>query len=683
MPANLSDRTRTLMMSTVHSLSNGLHRVSRGRLGEAPPDRQRLLVIGNGMVGHRFLRTMVEIGGIERYEVIVFGEEPRPAYDRVNLTSLVKHGDPRQLLLSTREWYAASGIQLQTGAQVTAVDTTTRDVQLLNGRRFSYDHLIFATGSTPFVPPIPGRDLPGVFVYRTVEDLQAIIAASQSAGRAAVIGGGLLGLEAARALVDLGVHSHVIEMADGLMPQQLDPPGAALLRDRVTASGVEIHLSHRTAGIEKTATGLRVTFAAHDPVDVDLIVISTGIRPRADLAEAAGLECLPRQGIVCGADLQTSAPSVYAIGECACAAGTTYGLAAPGYKMADILARRLMGSQQTFDGCDLSTRLKMMDVDVAVYGDYLQPGTLHTYAADGVYRKLVLQEGRLIGAIAVGAWSQANRLQGEVQARATIRHARLEQFDTEGDIWPDAGDQPVGQWPADTIVCNCMSVTRGTISAACARGCETVDAVGVATGAGTVCGSCKPLVAELVGAPVEVGERATGLLIASALGLLAVMLIGLAAPLSYALSVQDPRYVIDALWRDNFLKQVSGYSLLGLAVFGLVLSVRKRIKIIRFGKFGTWRTVHAVFGFLALGALISHTGFHFGANMNQMLMTLFVCLNLLGAVAGGVAAIESVGSGRLASLARRHRRWLTWAHLLLVWPLPPAVGIHIATVYYF
>ncbi|MGZ6788261.1 MAG: FAD-dependent oxidoreductase, partial [Nocardioidaceae bacterium] len=369
--------------------------------------RRTLVLAGHGMVGHRLVQAAVERGLTERYDIVVVGEEPRPAYDRVALTSFFEvGGDELSLLPEGR--YDDPRVRLRLGTSVTAVDRDRRTVTLSDGDTLGYDVLVLATGSRPFVPPVPGHDLDGCFVYRTIEDLEAIRDAAQDARSGAVIGGGLLGLEAANALVSLGLRTHVVEMAPRLMPVQLDEAGGAALVRHVERLGVDVHCGAATRRVlgEDRATGLELDGGT---VDADLVVFSAGVRPRDDLARAAGLEVAERGGVLVDESCRTADPHVYAIGECAAPGGRMYGLVAPGYDMAEVVVDRLLGGDGAFTGADLSTKLKLLGVDVASFGDAFASteGALELVLADavaGVYKKLVVsaEATRLLGGILVG-----------------------------------------------------------------------------------------------------------------------------------------------------------------------------------------------------------------------------------------------------------------------------------------
>jgi NADPH-dependent 2,4-dienoyl-CoA reductase/sulfur reductase-like enzyme/bacterioferritin-associated ferredoxin len=477
---------------------------------------QTLVVVGNGMMGFRLCQKLVECGANQVLKIVVFGEEPRPAYDRVHLTELFSGQTPESLTLAPEEWYFDNGIDLNLGDPIVEIDREDCIVRSASGLEVPYDRLVFATGSRPFVPPIEGKDLPGVFVYRTVEHLEAIREYRDGPGvtRAAVIGGGLLGLEAAKAVYDLGLEVCVVEVAPGLMPRQLDAQGAGVLKDKIEQLGVRVHLSKQTTRIEDAAarqgpfraplTRERILhFSDGSPLAVDMVVISAGIRPQGEIAAAAGLTLAKNGGIIVDDHLTTSDPRIFAVGECAVHRGTTYGLAFPGYKMVDVLVDNLVGGTASFEGADQSAKLKLLGVSVASMGEHNEKdvpnSTVHSFCANGDYRKLVMRDGKIVGAISVGEWDNLDRVREAIEQPRLVSFWDMRRFRSTGNLWLKSESPPIGEWPEDALVCGCLRVNRGTLSQAQLDGCFTVEELCSRTGAGTMCGSCKPLIAELLG----------------------------------------------------------------------------------------------------------------------------------------------------------------------------------------
>jgi nitrite reductase (NADH) large subunit len=475
--------------------------------------RPRLVIVGHGMVGHRLVELAVERGLTDTWDVLVLAEEDVPAYDRVGLSSWFGGTSAEELSLVSEGFFAHPHLELRLSDPVLAIDPAARTVTSRSGAT-SYDALVLATGSTPFVPPVPGAVGPGRFVYRTLDDLARIKAHASSARTGAVVGGGLLGLEAANALLQMGLETTVVEFAPRLMPVQVDAGGGEVLRRLVEGLGVRTRLGASTQSIDEVDGALRVTFAEGDPLDVDLVVVSAGIRPPDALARAAGLEIGERGGVLVDDACRTSAPDVFAVGECALAAGRCWGLVAPGYAQAEVVVDRLLGGTRSFAGADLSTKLKLLGIDVASIGDAhaTAPGALELVYADpvaGRYSKLVVSDDAttLLGAVLVGDASQYGLLRGLLGQPIPGAPADL--------VLParDGGTGPVAL-PDAAQVCSCFAVSKGDIRLAVAEhGCTDVAQVKSCTKAGTGCGSCVGLVKDLVRDELA----ATGVTMSSAL----------------------------------------------------------------------------------------------------------------------------------------------------------------------
>lgn len=472
----------------------------------------RVVVIGHGMVGHRFCERLVALDTARRYQLVVFCEEPRAAYDRVGLTSFFAHRDAERLALARREWYAEQGIELHLADRAVAIDRRARAVRSERGQRVSYDIAILATGSYPFVPQVPGVQQRGVFLYRTLEDLERILAYAPRVRRCAVLGGGLLGLEAAKAALDLGLETHVVEFATRLMPRQLDDTGARVLADRIRALGVQVHLNKATREVlgRGSVEGLR--FADGETLAVEMLIISAGIRPRDELARQCGLAVHERGGVMVDDRLCTTDPRIFAIGEVAWHRGMVYGLVAPGYEMAEIVAANLTGADRRFAGTDLSTRLKLLGVDVASFGDYEADEQravplVHHDPFAGIYRKLLFSPDgtRLLGGMLVGDASDYGRLLGLVRSQQVLSCPPAALV-----VAPAVTPLALNNGRSDgELICSCHQVTRGTIcSAISEQGLGTLAQVKECTRAGTGCGGCLPQVAELVQAELARAGRA-------------------------------------------------------------------------------------------------------------------------------------------------------------------------------
>ncbi len=470
------------------------------------------------MVGQRFCERLVEFDVGRRFRIITFCEEPRAAYDRVGLTSFFAHRAAEKLMLARKEWYAENDVELHLADRANAIDRQKRVVRSDKGIEIAYDYVVIATGSYPFVPPVPGVQLPGVFVYRTIEDLQRIIDYAAQAKRCVVIGGGLLGLEAAKAAYDLGLETHVVEFAPRLMPRQVDDAGSRMLVKKIESLGVHVHLGKSTKAIQGQRSVERIGFADGGTIDTDMIIISAGIRPRDDLAHQSGLAVGERGGISVNDRLETSDPHIFAIGECALHRGMIYGLVAPGYEMAEIVAANLSGDERCYTGTDLSTKLKLMGVDVASFGAYEAPPEKATPLVfedpfAGVYKKLLFTPdgARLLGGVLVGDAADYGKLlmltKSHPEGTRPLRckpHELLVGRSVAGLL--EAGHSDA--MPDSAQVCSCNSVSKGAICAAVRGGADTLDSLKNRTKAGTGCGGCVPLVTDLLKAELKKAGRA-------------------------------------------------------------------------------------------------------------------------------------------------------------------------------
>ena len=470
--------------------------------------RRRLLVIGNGMVGQRFLEQLAELSAA--FRTVVLGEEPRAAYDRVQLSAFFSGKTADDLSVVTPGFFEKHGMQLRLSERAMTIDRERKCVLTSSGAQLPYDSLVLATGSYPFVPPIPGRDRVGCHVYRTLEDLEAIRAAASGAKSGTVIGGGLLGLEAAKALRDLGLETHVVEFAPRLMAVQVDAAGGALLRSKIEALGVRVHTAANTKAIGAGESARhRLEFADGSSLDTDVVVFSAGIRPRDDLARSAGLAIGERGGIVVDDACRTSDPDIFAIGECALWNGKIFGLVAPGYQMAQVAAQRIAGQDApVFTGADMSTKLKLLGVDVASIGDAhaTTPGAKAYSFNDErrqVYKKLVVDaEGkRLLGGVLVGdAADYGTWLQ------FMLNNMALPEFPEELLVPKSSSSSATlarAELPDTAQICQCNNVTKGAICAAINTGCTTVGALKSKTKAATACGGCASLLTQVLKAELK------------------------------------------------------------------------------------------------------------------------------------------------------------------------------------
>ncbi len=544
----------------------------------APRERKTIVVIGNGMVGHRFCERLIEYDVAGEYRLVTFCEEPRAAYDRVGLTTFFAHRDAEKLMIARKEWYLEHGIELHIGDRACEVNRAKKLVRSDKGVEIAYDAIVMATGSFPFVPPVPGIKNAGVFVYRTIEDLQHMIEYAKHSKRCAVIGGGLLGLEAAKAAYDLGLETHVIEFAPRLMPRQIDDRGSKVLVSKIEALGVKVHLNIGTKEVLGKSHVEGLKFSDDTELQVDMLVVSAGIRPRDDLAKSCGLELGARGGIAVNDHLRTSDPDIYAVGECALHSGMIYGLVAPGYDMADIVAWNFCASgpgssgplapclegerarvrgpngenassnandsassptcsskpgdtedpltltlspedggegtgkgtraaPRLFTGADMSTKLKLMGVDVASFGNYeadekTAKSLVFEDPFDGVYKKILvsLDGTKLLGGMLVGNADDYGRLLMTCKSDKPLSVTPSELL-----LGPKghAAGGGVADLDDNAQICSCNNVSKGRLCAAIASGLCTVADLKSKTKAGAGCGGCVPLVTDLLNSELK------------------------------------------------------------------------------------------------------------------------------------------------------------------------------------
>ncbi|MCD0489139.1 nitrite reductase large subunit NirB [Pedobacter sp. MC2016-14] len=465
----------------------------------------KIIVIGNGMVGYKFCEKIRAKS--PDFEIAVFGEESRRAYDRVHLSEYFAGKTADDLSLSTESWYQEQNITLHLNRPIVNINRELKIAYSADGSAHPYDVLVFATGSAAFVPNIPGIEKEGVFVYRTLEDLDLISNYARKAKTAAVIGGGLLGLEAAKALIDLGIEqTSIVEFAPGLMPRQIDAAGSNMLASKLANLGLQIHLNKNTSSIEgeNGITGLK--FSDNSVLDVDMLVISAGIKPRDELAKACGLETGLRGGIVVNEAMRTSDPAIYAIGECALHEGMIYGLIAPGYEMAEVLATNLCAGSKTFRGFDMSTKLKLIGIDVASFGDnFITEPDCRTIVFEnkhkGIYKRInISNDGQhLLGGILIGDASAYNMLLQTADNKMILSENPEELIlGSRGGSDSSSGAGITGL-PDSALICSCEGVTKGDICNAVENGCcENIDELKKCTKAGTGCGGCIPMVKDLM-----------------------------------------------------------------------------------------------------------------------------------------------------------------------------------------
>ncbi|MEM8939925.1 MAG: nitrite reductase large subunit NirB [Bacteroidota bacterium] len=471
---------------------------------------KKVVIVGNGMVSYKFCEKIRTLAPIDEFHIEVYGEEIYPAYDRVHLSEYFSDSSVNKLLMAPSDWYSEKDILLNTGELVVSIDRTKKTITTHKGTTSHYDYLILATGSRAFVPPIPGKEKKGVFVYRTIEDLDQIIDYGKKIKRGAILGGGLLGLEAGKALLDMGLETQIIEFAPRLMPRQLNDAGSNMLKSKIEALGIEIYLSKETTQITGNGKLEKLMFKDGTQLDTEMLVISCGIVSRDELAKDTGLETGARGGFKVNHSLQTNDPNIYAIGEAASYDDFIYGLVAPGYDMAEIVAKQLTGNQSgSFNGADMSTKLKLIGIDVASFGDALgsTEGSIPISFEDknnGIYKQINISgdKKRLLGGILVGDAEQYGILHQIVQNEMAIPPNPEDLI--LGSRGGESGGNTILDLPDSAQICSCENVTKGTIVQSIKeQNLTDLKEVRACTKAGTGCGACSPMLGDIFAATLK------------------------------------------------------------------------------------------------------------------------------------------------------------------------------------
>lgn len=646
---------------------------------------EAVIIVGTGPVGMQFVHELTERG--MELPIVVYGSEPVQPYNRVRLSDYLAGELYRDALTIDTSYSNTTTIEYRYNCAVEWIDKKSKTVTDASGRVQRYSKLILATGSTPFMPMIGNRQYKGVYTFRTLNEADELLSRKLRTRHTVVIGGGLLGLETARAMQKYHTEITIVEHSKWLMAQQLDEQGAATLERYVKNTGIRVILDDSVVSVTGNGRVEGITLRSGINLSCDTLIVAAGVRSNISLARDAGLSC--GKGVRINNYLEASENNIYAIGECAEHDDNVYGLVKPGFEQAAVLADRLTGGRSQYIGSVCTTQLKVMSQAVfsagrnginEEAGSSVREIIYHNKEA-GLYRKIRIFGNRIIGAIAVGEWHESALVNEAVQGNRNIWFWHMLRFKSTGNIWGNADDVDVSTWPSSATVCNCTGVTRGRLTNVVNNGCENVACLTKMTRAGSVCGSCKPLLAELLGERVsaEPVRAWRGLLSLSALTLSLAVLFIFIWRVPYASSVQhEIRW--DLLWRDSLFKQISGFTILGLVVIGLALSLRKRLSKISVGHYDLWRMAHVVLGIVALVVLIVHTGFRFGNELNFLLMLNFLLLAVVGANASTVVATEH---HMVPSIAKKQRNLWNKLHLFLFWSLPVLLGLHVVKTYYF
>jgi nitrite reductase (NADH) large subunit len=670
--------------------------------------REKIVVVGHGMVGHRFCERLAASGGAERMDVSVFAEERCPAYDRVSIGEILRGRDPTTMSLVSAAWYEEHGFSLHLGDPIAEIDLAGKRARSRSGVVTSFDRLILATGSAPVIPAIQMGDgcADACLTLRTLQDMSRLRDRLADVGRTVIMGGGLLGIETALALSAMNIEVTVVEAGPHVLPGLLDHEGALALtrslgkRRIEVRAGVTVRALWRKRMELSSSTGRSehylLDLSSPERLQADLVIVAAGVRPRDELARSAGLELGPRGGVLVSELLQSSHPDVYAIGECAVRPGLRIGHVAPGYRMADALAHTVLGEPEAFCVPLEPVRLKAPEIDVVLVGrsaleaatsgarSKRQPMRAFVKTTPTAYSKLVVDRGRVVGAQVVGASGCARQL-----SRAVADHRRLgalarRRFLAKGEPWPQ---QAPRERLATEVVCACGHVTLGQLRSAIAGGCRTVKEVCASTGAGRGCGTCVVEIAPLVEPGALVRHKRPSL-VTPALGAISVAAVvaALRVPLPTTSSLVNGvtwSHRLAVLWTDPAWQAVTGIVQVGLFALALLFPLL-RVIADRRKDHGSPRDAsgarlfHAAIGVLAVGVGIVHTGGRLGANLN-----LGLALGSAGLLGLGGLVAALMGAAPRRTLIRKISRIARMVHMTLLWPVLALIGIHLFAVLHF
>jgi nitrite reductase (NADH) large subunit len=644
----------------------------------------RIVVVGNGMVGHRFCEALVEAVGGTTPWLSIFAEEDRPAYDRVNLGDVLHGRAPDSLTLSPVSWYEAHGIDLALGDPIVAIDRQRRVVRARSGAEAGYDRLVLATGSRPARPGAMFCAGARVFTVRTLADVAGLGAAVCAAERVVVVGGGFIGVEVAETLRALGRRVDLVETAAHILRPRLDCETARAVEAALGERGIRLHLAAEVVRLQRQAEQMRLELSTGAVLDADVVVVCAGVRPCDELADQCGLVRAARGGIRVNHFLETSDPHIYAIGECAVLDDAPATQVLPGFRMAEALALTVLGERTAFEPPVERVRLRVPGLELTLVGDTRGlDATSSSYSSGDAPRHIWVRGGRIVGATALHGWPRLAEVEDAIRTRARVGAADLRRFRWSGNLGSAEPRQPCAL--DATIVCRCRKITVGQIRAAVGRGCADAAAVRGQTGASGVCGSCLPEVEALVRAPLSAiapARREPGVVVAACVGAGAAAAIVVRGLLSnrgipYGSSLVSPR-PWELLWLTRTGHLASGFTLLALLLAPGLLSARKRLRRFRWGTMTAWRLAHVLTGLLAMGALTAHTGLHFEPSLNRTLALGCALLLLAGGLTGATPVPRTASGG----FARARERFRT-AHIALLWPVLALLVVHVVVAFYF
>jgi len=651
--------------------------------GEFSPRKHDVIVIGTGPVGIRLVQKLNQLD--ESISIAVFGDEPYKPYNRVKLSSLLVGEINEDEIFKSMDLSNLNSIRCFYNNRVMEINRYSKEITDSDGERHSYKKLIIATGSKPRIPNISGIDLDNVYTFRQLDDATKLMGRSVRTKHTVIIGGGLLGIEAARAMQRFNTKVTIIEHSSWLMFNQLDHHAGSFLKHHIESLDIDVRVNERVEKINGEYTVESIELGCGETIECDTVIVSAGITPNTKLAIDCGLHI--GKGIKINDELQTNDINIHAIGECAEHLDRTYGLVAPGYEQADVLAHILHGKRVYYKGTITATNLKVLDYPVFSMGNTgnsvrSRETIVYQDNKNEIYRKITVINGRLRGAVSIGEWTDINRIQQIISKQKRLWPWYINRFKKTGSLWSEDSNNEISEWPDNTIICNCTGITKGELYSAKSDGANNVFSLANITGASTVCGGCKPLLARVVNCDIpDISNTGNSkIFITSAVSLFILTMFLFLPSLSYPDSVQlSINY--GTLWSDNLYKQISGYSLLSFAFIISFISARKRIKKLhKYMDYSWWRILHVITGAALIFILLLHTGASFGFNLNLYLMFCFIGVLISGALLGLTTTKEHLLTHKTATNLRNISIWM---HVIFIWPLPVLLGFHIFKSYYF
>ncbi|MGD8589459.1 MAG: FAD-dependent oxidoreductase [Chromatiales bacterium] len=644
------------------------------------PDILPVIVIGAGPVGVRVVLELCR--HLPECPVHLFSGEPWAPQRRFKLNSVLTSEIDQAELSQNISLSDKPHVVTHFNEYVVGIDRQSRTITTRYGNRYEYRRLILATGSDPNVPRIPGIGLAGVYTFRDMTDTDQLYTSMTRSRHTAVIGGGLLGLEAAKAMRRFNTRVTVIEHSAHLLFQQLDARGAGLLKSYMESLGIRVHTNEGVRQILGGLTVQGIELRSGVTFKCDTIILAAGVQPNIELACEAGLAT--GRGILVNDRLQTSDPLIYAVGECIEHRGVISGLVAPGYEQAYVVARAIADRPACYTGSISVTSLKVAGYPIFSMGDVREShwqGDEPTFCdqSKGIYRKLVIERDRLVGVVAVGEWSEIPRLRDMIYNHRRLMPWQLWRFHKNGRIWRDEGTVDLLGWPISATLCNCTGISLARLHRELGNGAGSLEQLTAATGAGSVCGACKPLLSNLIDC-VQSESDANWRTLAGISLVIVVLTLSFLLPVEWS-AKQHLQEMLPGDWNSRWyaLQLVTGYCLVVAGLLLALLSRYKRISSCNWKNFEHWRAFHITLGFMTVLILMLHTGLHTGQGSSLWLMLNFTGLLLSGALLGGLYGLKR---WLPIDWVRRSRYLSLKAHLLLLWPLPLLVGMHITKVFH-